>query len=88
MHLTNCRAYQRQETELVANGFKAIAQGANSLELDFIAMRELISCGQRELEAISPLKSIIAHQTAWSRIQEDIKTAVDSGTKWRKPRRT
>ena len=65
----------------------AIAQGANALELDFTVLRErFITCGQREVAAISPLKPVVTHDGAWTGFEADLKTAVDSGTRWRKPK--
>jgi hypothetical protein len=73
---------------LVAPGIVgAIAQGANSLGIDFPALRErFITCGQREIAAIAPLQPIITHEMAWAGFETDLKAAVDSGTRWRKPK--
>jgi hypothetical protein len=45
----------------------AIAQGANSLKVDFATLRKrFMTCCQREIAAISSLKVVIAHEAAWA----------------------
>ena len=68
---------------------EAIARGTNSLELNFAALRErFMTCGQREVEAISPLKAVITHETAWTGLEADLAAALQRRTKWRKPKRS
>lgn len=65
----------------------AIAQGANSLSVDFPALRErFLVCGEREAAAIAPLKPIVTHEAAWKGFAADLEAAVNSGTRWRKPK--
>ena len=81
------KAFNRSQVLNAPGIIYAIAQGANALELDFAVLRQrFITCGQREVAAISPLKPDVTHEAAWAGFEADLKTAVDSGTRWRKPK--
>jgi hypothetical protein len=81
------KAFDSSQVFIAPGIVHAIAQGANSLELDFATLRErFVTCGQREIAAISPLKAVIAHEEAWALLEAYLKIAIESGARWRKPK--
>jgi hypothetical protein len=80
-------AFDRSQVLVAPGIIRAIAQGANSLGLDFRELRErFLDCGEREVAAVAPLKPVITHDAAWEGIAVELEAVVTSGTRWSKPK--